>query len=89
MSIGGGKGDTGKSGRKRAREDDDEGEGLSEDAEDGRNLGEGENGVRNKVRRKGKERRAETLGQKKVDKEVFRKGKDMQSQKAQGQQWSR
>jgi len=87
VSIGGGKGGTGKSGKKRARDDDDEE--LSE-LEPVGEEGEGaEAEVRNKARRQGKERRVETLGQKKVDKEVYRKTKEKERQRAGGAQWSR
>jgi ATP-dependent RNA helicase DDX18/HAS1 len=93
VNIGGGKGGTGKSGKKRAREDDDEGEELSMseaelDGGDGLAEEDGEQTrVRDPTRKKRKERRVETLGQKKVNKEVYRKGKDRQ--KAGGEQWSR
>lgn len=91
VGIGGGKGGTGKSGKKRARDDDDDDEEASADEPADEDAGEGdeEAGVRSQARRKGKERRVETLGQKKVDKEVYRKGKDQDRRKAGGQQWSR
>ncbi|EIM92831.1 DEAD-domain-containing protein [Stereum hirsutum FP-91666 SS1] len=60
VNIGGGKGGTGRSGVKRRREDDGEVDGEDE-------------GAQNRSRRKGKDRRIETLGKKKVDKEVYKK----------------
>ncbi|KAI0050737.1 DEAD-domain-containing protein [Auriscalpium vulgare] len=62
VTVGGGKGGAGRSGSKRRR-DDDEGDG-DEDEQAGRSQS----------RRGGKERRIETLGKRKVDKEVYRKG---------------
>ena len=91
VNIGGGKGGTGKSGRKRAREDDDEGEELSmSDADDGGVAAKDGEQLRARddpSRRKGKERRMETLGQKKIDKEVYRKSKE--KPKGGEEQWSR
>jgi len=87
VSMGGGKGSTGKSGKKRARDEDDDEEELSmsegelEGVEDGVQAR-----VRDQARIKGKQRRVETLGQKKVDKEVYR---TRQLEKAGGEQWSR
>jgi len=87
VSMGGGKGSTGKSGKKRARDEDDDeeelsmSEGESEGVEDGVQAR-----VRDQARIKGKQRRVETLGQKKVDKEVY---KTRQLEKAGGKQWSR
>jgi ATP-dependent RNA helicase DDX18/HAS1 len=90
VNIGGGKGGTGKSGRKRAREDDDEGEELSMSDADGGGVA-AEDGeqvrARDPSRRKGKERRVETSGQKKVHKEVYRKSKERP--KGGEEQWSR
>jgi len=79
VNIGGGKGGTGKSGKKRPRDDDDEGEELSmsEGELDGGDVSAGEEvRVRDPTRKKRKERRVETLGQKKADKEVYRKSKE-------------
>jgi ATP-dependent RNA helicase DDX18/HAS1 len=89
VSIGGGKGGTGKSGKKRARDDDDEEEGpMSEGELDGGDAASGKDveqvRVRHQARRKEKRKRVEILGQKKVDKEVYRSGKDRQKE-----QWSR
>lgn len=76
-----------KTGRKRPREDV---EVQMEEVV----LGTGANAVEEDVevpvrRRDGKERRIETLGQKKVDKEIYKKGKDRQKAAAGGSQWSR
>ena len=75
ISIGGGKGGAGRSGIKRKRED-------NEDDEDEKNSGleeVGEDDVMSRgkgstSREKGKERRIERLGKRKVEKEVYRKG---------------
>lgn len=75
VNIGGGKGGTGRSGVKRRREDDGEVDG-EDGSDDGGDAGEGESedeGAQNRSRRKGKDRRIETLGKKKVDKEVYKK----------------
>lgn len=86
VSMGGGKSSTSKSGKKRARDEDDDKEELSmsegelEGDEDGEHAR-----ARDQVRIKGKQRRVETLGQKKVDKEVYR---NRRPEKA-GEQWSR
>ncbi|KAH7921954.1 DEAD-domain-containing protein [Leucogyrophana mollusca] len=94
VNIGGGKGPTGK---KRRRDDDAEDEEwedmpLGGGAESGEEVdeaaGDEEGSRRNQTRRKGKERRVETLGKKAVDKEMYRKGRDRKSAKASGQQWS-
>lgn len=90
MNIGGGTGGTGKSGKKRAREDEDE----EWETDDEQAVGDEEvdangAGVRSKARRQGKERRIETNGQKKVNKEVFRKGENSHRRKSTGEQWSR
>ena len=90
MNIGGGTGGTGKSGRKRAREEDeDEWETDGQKAVGDEEVDEDGVGVRSKARRQGKARRIETNGQKKVNKEVFRKGENSQRQKSTGVQWSR
>jgi ATP-dependent RNA helicase DDX18/HAS1 len=82
VNVGGGKSTAGKNGRKRPQEENsDDGGGDDEtDTEEARKPTE--------VRRKGKRRRIETLGLKKVDKEVYRKEKDRQKLVA-GGQWSR
>lgn len=95
VNIGGGTGGTGRSGKKRKHGDDDEGEVDIEEIEVNENdLDEEEEesggaGVRG--RRDGSQsrnKRAETLGRKTVEKEVFRKG--MQRKRQRGlQQWSR
>lgn len=71
VNIGGGQ--STKHGRKRAREvDDEDGEEGGQDQVEEREEGAG----RQVQRRHGKGRRIETLGRKKVGKEVYRKGKN-------------
>ena len=96
VNIGGGTGGTGRSGKKRKREGED-----SEDEVDVEEIEVNEDDLDNEeaesrganVRGRGdnsqsRNRRAETLGRKKVEKEVFRKG--MQRKRQMGsQQWSR
>lgn len=92
VSIGGGTGGTGKSGKKRARDDDDDNDEELSEMEVGGGVGEEDrdgDGICNKARRKGKERRVETHGQKKVDKEVYKKSRDRVRQKGSGEQWNR
>ncbi|KAG2160058.1 P-loop containing nucleoside triphosphate hydrolase protein [Suillus bovinus] len=92
VNIGGGKPVT--SGKKRQRHevdaDDEEWEDmpLGGGAESADEVMEEEESQRNKPRRKGKERRVETLGKKAVEKEMYRKGKERKRAKASGQQWS-
>jgi ATP-dependent RNA helicase DDX18/HAS1 len=80
VNVGGGMGGTGGSKRKRQLGEDDEEEVV--DGEDG--VVEG----RNQVRGKGKGRRTETLGQKSVDKEIYRKGRERKKMAGSGQ-WGR
>ena len=98
LNIGPGKGtsaSTGRKGKKRQREDEEEEDvdveemeiGGGAEGSDAENNQE-ENGTRNRNRnRKGqnKERRIETLGRKRVEKEIFRKKRKSSS----GVQWSR
>ncbi|KAG2345221.1 DEAD-domain-containing protein [Suillus weaverae] len=92
VNIGGGKPTT--TGNKRRRNevdvDDEEWEDmpLGGGAESGDEVVEEEVSQRNKPRRKGKERRVETLGKKAVEKEMYRKGNERKRAKASGQQWS-
>jgi ATP-dependent RNA helicase DDX18/HAS1 len=76
VNVGGGKGDTGGSNRKRQLSEDDEEEAMDEV--------EG----KNQVRGKGKGRRTETLGKKTVDKEIYRKGRERKKMAGSGQ-WNR
>lgn len=81
VTMGAGTGGTGRSGMKRKREgnaEGEEGEGdiVGEDAEDGRSVS----------RPKTKARRKEQLGSKKVDKEVYRNRRPKESETT---QWSR
>jgi ATP-dependent RNA helicase DDX18/HAS1 len=74
--------------------EDEEMEGEWLDVEDGRHGtgGDGEemeedNSARKVARRQGKDRRVETLGRRKVEKEVYKKGRSMK--KTDGVSWSR
>jgi ATP-dependent RNA helicase DDX18/HAS1 len=71
ISIGGGKGGTGRSGVKRKREDEDDDEGSEEDADVAADVS------RRTAVSRGSERarRIERLGKRKVEREVYRKGK--------------
>ena len=96
VTIGGGTGGTGRSGKKRKHQVDDEEDEvdveeievnenyLDDDDEDGR--GSSVRGRSNNSQRRNK--RSETLGRKKVEKEVFRKGMQRKRQKGL-QQWDR
>lgn len=95
INIGGGTGGTGRSGKKRKYEDDEEDEvnveAIEVNEDDLDNEGEEDMGAN--VRGRGdnsqdRNKRAETLGRKKVDREVFRKGMQRGRQKG-SQQWSR
>ncbi|KAL0072181.1 ATP-dependent RNA helicase [Marasmius tenuissimus] len=98
VNIGGGKGpNASSSGRKRRREDDgEEDETVFEEVTDAQNVDgqedegddEEQSGSRSQVRRQGKQRRIETLGKKKVEKEFYKKGRDREKMKG-GAQWSR
>ncbi|TFK41373.1 DEAD-domain-containing protein [Crucibulum laeve] len=83
----------GNGAQKRRRANADESADESDDVEAvALEVGEGEGDEptsRSQVRRPGKARRVETLGQNKVDKEVFKKGKEQKKQKSGGAQWSR
>ena len=80
VDIGGGKGGTGKSGKKRRVEED-----VEEDDDEDEEVVKVPK--RDQGRDKGKKRRIETLGRRKVEKEVYRK--EMRRQKEDGGQWSR
>jgi len=88
VTVGGGKGGTGKSGVKRRRDDDDDDEEneWTDDEESGK---EEEGGRRSSApRRQGnKQRRIETLGKKRVDKEVYKK--QIERTNGSGAMWSR
>jgi ATP-dependent RNA helicase DDX18/HAS1 len=103
VSVGGGTGGAGRTGKKRRREEGagEDGEGAVEvweeidavDKEAGdENVDAVENEVvsRKDVRRNSKQRRTETLGKKRVDKEVYKKGLERKKMKGTGgAQWSR
>ena len=94
VNIGGGTGGAGRSGKKRTRENDDDEVHVEEievnegdlDNEEEEDRGTSVRGRRNTSQSRNK--RAETLGQKKVEKEVFRRGIQRKRQKGL-QQWSR
>lgn len=93
VSIGGGTGGTGRAGKKRRRDDDGDDEEWEEiDAvdkvDDDEEGGEGQ--WRSQGRNSGKGRRTEALGQKAVDKEIYKKSSERKKMKAAGgSQWSR
>jgi len=92
VNIGGGAGSAGRSGKKRKHEDNGE-DGVDveeiEVNEDDLDNEEGRASVRGRGgNTQSKHRRAETLGRKKMEKEVFRKGTQRKRQKG-SQQWSR
>ncbi|KII93423.1 hypothetical protein PLICRDRAFT_100557 [Plicaturopsis crispa FD-325 SS-3] len=75
VNIGGGKGATGK---KRSRDDVEGSEGEEEWEDASGDEGEGGDAPRSQARRQGKERRIETNGRQKVEKEVYKKRADRQ-----------
>ena len=96
VTIGGGTGGTGRSGKKRKHQADDEEDEVdieeievNEDDLDNDDEYGGGSSVRGRGdNSQSRNKRAETLGRKKVEKEVFRKG--MQRKRHMGsQQWSR
>ena len=92
ITVGGGK-SNGKPGQKRKRNigNDDEEEGGDQDEvdnDDDNEDGEAEEEV-NGRRRQGKSRRMETLGKKKVQKEMYKKNRERKATMSDGQQWSR
>ncbi|RPD63175.1 DEAD-domain-containing protein [Lentinus tigrinus ALCF2SS1-7] len=92
VNIGGGKGGAGRSGNKRKWEDGEDEEEWEEidavDKEEGDADAEEEDSRRS-MREQSRSRRKETLGQKKLEKEVYKKGMERKKMKADGQQWSR
>ena len=97
VNIGGGKGGAGRSGKKRKREDGEDEENdeeweeidaVDKDASEAE-AEDGEDDQRSQ-RRNNKERRKETLGRRKVEKEVYKKGMERKKLKGSGKaQWSR
>lgn len=93
VNIGGGTGGAGRSGQKRRRDDDEveeeweEVDAVDKDASEAEN--EDNEPYARQPRRNGSDRRKETLGQRKVDKEVYKKGIERKKQKSSGSQWSR
>ena len=97
MNIGARTGGAGRSGKKRRRDDGEESEEADEhweeidavDKEEG-DLEDEEEQSRKNVRKTGKGRRTETLGKRKVEREVYKKGLERKKMKAEGgAQWSR
>ncbi|KAI0728620.1 DEAD-domain-containing protein [Fomitopsis betulina] len=94
VNIGGGKGGTGRSGKKRKHEggDDDDNQEEWEEidtADKDASEAEAEDDAYRGQRRDNKERRVETLGRRKVEKEVYKKGLERKKLKSEGSaQWS-
>ncbi|CCM02189.1 uncharacterized protein FIBRA_04268 [Fibroporia radiculosa] len=98
VNIGGGQGGAGRTGTKRRREENDEEDeeweeidAVDKDAsENEANAEGGEDEQPRWQRRNGKERRKETLGRRKVEKEVYKQGLERKKLKGPGNaQWSR
>ncbi|PCH33426.1 DEAD-domain-containing protein [Wolfiporia cocos MD-104 SS10] len=97
VNIGGGNGGAGRSGKKRKREDGEEDEeeweeidAVDKDASEEEGAGEEDEVQARPQRRGGRERRKETLGRRKVEKEVYKKGLERKKQRQAGKaQWSR
>jgi ATP-dependent RNA helicase DDX18/HAS1 len=92
VAMGSGTGGTGRSGKKRRREEveGDEEEVNMEEIEvneDDLDVEEDEDVSRSQRKRIGNNRRVETLGKRKVDKEVYRKGLQRKRQRNSGHQW--
>ncbi|PAV21903.1 DEAD-domain-containing [Pyrrhoderma noxium] len=94
ITVGGGK-SNGKPGQKRKRnigndeeEEEEDGDQDEVDNDDDNEDGEAEEEV-NGRRRQGKSRRMETLGKKKVQKEMYKKNRERKATMSDGQQWSR
>lgn len=85
VTVGGGSGGSGRgTTKKRPRsEDDDGGEALDVEEHDGEEVQE------RAPRRENKQRRVEQLGQKSVEKEIYKKSRDRKRQADSGVQWSR
>ncbi|KAF8640965.1 hypothetical protein AX17_000611 [Amanita inopinata Kibby_2008] len=100
LNIAPGKGTSaGKKGKKRRREDDEEdieveemeigGGAEGSDAENDANNDGSERREQGRRKRQDKERRVETLGKRRVEKEIYKKGKERKKMGAGGKQWSR
>ncbi|KAF8887933.1 P-loop containing nucleoside triphosphate hydrolase protein [Gymnopilus junonius] len=87
LAIGPGKGQSARTGEKRRREEDSDASEEEEEVEENKKVKAGDGFVRGPMRGKdGKSKRMETLGKKAVEKEMYRKGKEM---KKLGTNWSR
>ena len=93
VNIGGGTGGAGRSGKKRKRgSDGEDGVNVEEVEVNEDDLGQQEESTEASIRGRdnnpqSRNKRAETLGRKKVEKEVFRKGMQRKRQKG-SRQWS-
>lgn len=87
LNIGPGKGTSNATNKKRRREEASEEE--DPDQEMSGQEEEEEEVSRKEVRRDNKHRRIEALGRKKVQKEMYKKGKERKKLEASGGQWSR
>lgn len=86
LAIGPGKGQSARTGEKRRREEDSDAS-EEEEEEENKKVKAGDGSVRGPMRgQDGKSKRMETLGKKAVEKEVYRKAKEM---KQLGTNWSR
>lgn len=81
VTVGGGKSNAGKKRRRDENEDDDDENNWTDEGD------EDEDAQPKVERRQGKSRRIETLGKRKVQKEMYKKSKERKA--ANGEQWSR
>lgn len=88
LTIGPGRGTSNATNKKRRREEEGSDGGEDQEASGQEDGGE-EDVSRKDVRRDNKHRRVEALGRKKVDKEMYKKGKERKRLEAGGGQWSR
>lgn len=94
LAIGPGKGQSARAGEKRRRDEDTVSESEEDVEEEVEKVGKklkgsgqvGDGSVHGPIRGSGKSKRIETLGEKSVKKEIFKKGKEM---KKLGANWSR
>lgn len=97
VNLGQGTGGAGRTGKKRRRDEDDDEEVEekweeidAKDKDENDLIEEEEEESRKNVRKSGKGRRTETLGKRKVEKEVYKKGLERKKMKSEGgPQWSR
>jgi ATP-dependent RNA helicase DDX18/HAS1 len=89
LNIGPGKGTSSATNKKRRRELGSDEEEFEELQPEMSGPEEEEEVSRKDVRRENKHRRMESLGRKKVEKEMYKKGKERKKLEASGGQWSR